>query len=130
MTTEDLNDQLVALEPNGCRDEVGNTVLTLLDLRNNSLLGPETIPQIKTSCPTVWILLDDLTDPEKLSQIPHEGTVVTISETGNRDSFAIRYLVQYGFSNLIGLRFGMRRWLKLQYPTVTLEHSEQVQTTQ
>jgi len=51
-----------------------------------------------------------------LNSVPRAGLVVTITETGNRDSFLIRYLYKFGNVNTKGLQFGMRGWLKADYP--------------
>jgi rhodanese-related sulfurtransferase len=71
---------------------------------------------IETNCNTIKCLLDDLSDPEVRSSIPKEGTVIIICETGNRDIIAMRYLHKFGYDNIFGLRFGMRGWIKLDYP--------------
>jgi len=74
------------------------------------------IPYIKTSCSTVHCLLDNLQDPEVRSRIPRQGLVVIFSETGNRDWAAMRYLSKWGYTNIVGLQFGMRGWIKSGYP--------------
>lgn len=71
---------------------------------------------IKTPCPTVFCLLDELQNARVRRQIPKQGLVVTITETGNRDSFAIQYLSKFGYANLKALMFGMRGWIKKDYP--------------
>lgn len=92
--------------------------MTILDFRNgNHLSDGEVPPQIETRCPVQMYLLDDILQEETRSKIPHDGLVVTITETGNRDEFVIRYLSQYGFDSLKALKFGMRGWLKQRYPT-------------
>lgn len=63
------------------------------------------------------MLLDDLLSEEVRKMIPKVGEVITITETGNRDEYAIRYLSQFGYTNIKGLKFGMRGWLKQRYPT-------------
>ncbi|MBL7225660.1 MAG: rhodanese-like domain-containing protein [Desulfobacteraceae bacterium] len=50
------------------------------------------------------------------NQIPNKGLVVLVCETGNRDWAALRYLYKWGYTNIVGLRFGMRGWIKSDYP--------------
>ncbi|RLB73754.1 MAG: hypothetical protein DRH03_02825 [Deltaproteobacteria bacterium] len=61
-------------------------------------------------------LLNDLSDTAVRNRIPREGLVVLVCETGNRCAAVMKYLYKYGFSNVVGLRSGMRNWLKLGYP--------------
>lgn len=104
-------------EDNGCRDSQNHPLLTILDLRTENFLeSGSDLPAIKTRCKTITCLLDDLTREEIRSQIPHDGLVVTLTETGNRDQFAMKYLYRHGFRNIRGLEFGMRGWIKLDYP--------------
>lgn len=63
------------------------------------------------------MFLDDLLDESTRKTIPRTGLVVIVTETGNRDEFAIRYLSQFGYDNIVGLKFGMRDWIKQRYPT-------------
>jgi hypothetical protein len=37
-------------------------------------------------------------------------------ETGNRDIFAMKFMYKYGYTNIVGLNFGMRGWIKPGYP--------------
>ncbi len=100
-----------------CLDDEGKPLLTLLDFRNgNHIQSEKKPPQIPTSCPTQQLLLDDLLDEQNRMSIPDTHMVITITETGNRDEFAIRFLTQFGYTNIKGLRFGMRGWLKQRYP--------------
>ena len=39
-----------------------------------------------------------------------------MTETGNRDMFVMKYLYRYGYTNIKGLEFGMRGWIKSNYP--------------
>ncbi|WP_028579557.1 rhodanese-like domain-containing protein [Desulfogranum japonicum] len=101
-----------------CRDINGDPLLTLLDLRNDNILQKDTPPPvIKTTCKVTTYLLDDLLDEKTRDNLPRKGMMVVVTETGNRDEFAIRYLSQYGFTAIKGLKFGMRGWIKQRYPT-------------
>lgn len=92
--------------------------LTILDLRTElNFQHTGTRPIIKSNCNTVFCLLDDLQDPQIRERIPKEGTVVTITETGNRDKYVVRYLSKFGYQNISGLLYGMRGWIKAGYPT-------------
>ncbi len=100
-------------EASGCRDSAGNPVLAILDLRTeNHLKTDRPVPTIETSCPIIVALLDDLQNPKVRNKIPKDCPVVTITETGNRDKFAIQYLSEFGHDNISGLLFGMRGWIK------------------
>ena len=104
----------------GCVDAFGNPLLTLIDFRSSLKLsahkGADNY-QIKTDCKTITAFLDDFLDnPELINKIPKKGPVISISETGNRDLFLIRFLSKLGFSNINGLQFGMRAWIKADYP--------------
>ena len=113
-----LRQRLEASRENGCTTADGTARVTILDFRNENRLDPgHRPPRIRSDCPTRALLLDDLQDPGIRSSIPKHGWVVTISETGNRDAYAMRYLSQFGFTNIRGLQFGMRSWIKLGYPT-------------
>lgn len=94
--------------------------MTLVDLRTEHHVqaGPA-LAVIKTPCPTVFCLMDDLRKPAVRDQIPRSGMVVTLTETGNRDKFAMQYLAKYGYTNVTGLLFGMRGWIKAGYPIDT-----------
>lgn len=100
-----------------CLDADGKPLVTLLDLRTENSLGEsaEDLQRIRTTCPVIPLLLDDLRSEAVRAKIPRDGLVVTISETGNRDEFAMRYLSQFGYTNLKGLEFGMRGWLKNKF---------------
>ena len=105
-------------EANQCVDAHGAPIMTLLDFRNGMFLQPEKpFTKISTACRTIRFQLDDLLKPDVRARIPKEGLLVTITETGNRDIFVKRYLSQYGYGNICGLRFGMRGWIKKGYPT-------------
>ncbi|WDP88404.1 MAG: hypothetical protein HUN04_01035 [Desulfobacter sp.] len=55
-------------------------------------------------------------DAQTIESLPRFGMLVTITETGNRDSFAIRHLSRFGITNIAGLKFGMRDWIKKRFP--------------
>ena len=99
-----------------CLDPKGNPLLTLVDYRTENFLKTgKARPFIKTNCETIRCLLDDLANPEVRRQIPKKGLVVLVCETGNRDAITMKYLYKYGYTNVMGLQFGMRGWVKLNY---------------
>jgi rhodanese-related sulfurtransferase len=101
-----------------CIDEDNSPKITIIDLRTEHHLEDAKRPLIiKTDCPIIYCLLDDLQHDEIRNQIPTNGLVVTVTETGNRDKFAMRYLYKLGYKNIYGLLFGMRGWLKAGYET-------------
>lgn len=117
ISAKDLWQQLSAAGVRGCRDDSGNPIVTLLDYRTEAVLTPASVKAfIPSACPVLRFLLDDLTDPEKRRQIPSQGLVVAISETGNRDWALIGYMAEFGHSNLVGLEYGMRGWIKADLP--------------
>lgn len=129
ISVEDLLSALQSAEGQGCGDDGDQAQVTLLDMRTEHhlrehALVPSTISDIKTSCPIVSCLLDELQDPRIRRQIPQSGLVVTVTETGNRDAFAIQYLSKFGYANLKILRFGMRGWIKKGYPVETRSLAE------
>ncbi len=120
ISADELVKKLREAEKTGCRGADGDALLTLIDFRASSRLkhkiGGDRY-RIKTVCPTITALLDDFIDNQELiDSIPRKGMVVTISETGNRDSFLKRYLKKYGYTNVVGLQYGMRSWHKAGYP--------------
>lgn len=118
METELLYQRLQEVNATFCREKDGQRALTILDFRVDNYLEPASPPPaIVTVCPVVILQLDDLLRQQVRASIPRDHPVVTLTETGNRDEFAIRYLSQFGFDNLHGLEFGMRGWLKHRYPT-------------
>jgi rhodanese-related sulfurtransferase len=124
ITAEELLALLQSVKDNGCRDASHRPLVTLLDLRTENHLPPEpgaatSITHIESSCPRIFCLLDQLQRPEIRKKIPKTGLVVTVTETGNRDQFAIQYLSKYGYGNIKGLMFGMRGWIKEDYPIET-----------
>lgn len=115
-----LLEKIKQADSTGCSDKEGKNILTIIDFRTENFLKTgEPISSIKTTCNTLNSLLDDLRSPEMRDKIPKDGLVVTVTETGNRDKFVMKYLYKYGYTNVKGLKFGMRGWLKANYPTVT-----------
>lgn len=106
-------------EANGsCTAANTEPLFTLLDLRTDKFVSTEnSSPAIKTICSTINMLFDDLLDPEKRKTVPTDSLVVTVTETGNRDKEAMQFLSKFGYTNVKGLRFGMRGWIKQNYPT-------------
>jgi rhodanese-related sulfurtransferase len=80
------------------------------------LASKGTLPVIGEKCMIVSCLLDDLRNPEIRRKIPKDVPVITVTETGNRDTLAIQYLAQFGYRNIKGLLFGMRGWIKQNFP--------------
>jgi rhodanese-related sulfurtransferase len=125
---EELFQRLSA--PSACKDADGKPALTILDLRTEYHLATDELEAgqplvlLATDCPVIYCLLDELQRPEVRELIPRQGTVVVITETGNRDQFVMQYLSAYGFSNIRGLEFGMRSWIKAGYPTQTLDPAQ------
>ncbi len=122
IAVDELYGKIKEAEKGNCIDDSGNPLLTLIDFRVTSITSPKLgadFYRIKSSCRTITSVLDDFIDNKLLiGSIPAKGLVVSISETGNRDVFLIRYLSKFGLSNLKGLKYGMRNWLKADYPTV------------
>ena len=117
---DQLFSMIQAADAKQCIEEDGLASLTILDFRNENFFDMENPPpRIQSQCQTIFLQLDDIRKPEIRKQIPLENKVVTITETGNRDDFAMRYLSKFGYSNIVGLQFGMRGWLKMRYPIET-----------
>jgi rhodanese-related sulfurtransferase len=124
LTAEELLALLQSAKASDCRDPSNHPLVTLLDLRTENHLSqepdsPSPITHIRTACPRIFSLLDQLQMPQVRDKIPKTGLVVTITETGNRDQFAIQYLSKYGYTNIKALMFGMRGWIKEDYPIET-----------
>lgn len=103
-----------------CLDQEGKPSVTIIDFRSSTQMkrrkGAD-LYQILTNCQTKTVLLDDfINNMELVNSIPKQGLVVTVSETGNRDIYLMRYLNKYGYTNIVGLQFGMRVWMKKNYP--------------
>jgi rhodanese-related sulfurtransferase len=118
ISADQLRQKIDATAQNQCKESHGEPSITLLDFRNDLFLPSEKPPvSIATVCRTIQLQLDHLLKPEVRAMIPKNGMLVTITETGNRDNFVIRYLSKYGYDNISGLQFGMRSWLKQGYAT-------------
>lgn len=103
-------------------DASDKPVLTILDLRTEHHLEPgHELQSFNTNCPILEFALDELQKQEIRDKIPKDSLVVTVTETGNRDQFAMRFMFQYGYTNIVGLNFGMRGWIKLDYPAALHE---------
>lgn len=117
---DDLLASLTEADKQNCMDSDGNPLLTLIDFRISHTLqekmGADKY-QIQSRCRIIKAQLDDFIDNQQLiDTIPDTGQVISISETGNRDRFLIQFLSQYGKSNIRGLKYGMRNWVKSNYP--------------
>lgn len=118
INADQLKQMIEKAQTGQCMDEKGAAAITILDFRNEFFLNPDNPPPaIDTVCKTQRLQLDDLLKPEVRAALPRHGKLVTITETGNRDAFAMRYLHGFGFDDISGLQFGMRGWIKLGYPT-------------
>ena len=116
LTAEELLTKIASAGP--CQNKNDEPTVTVVDLRTEHHLENVDRPLvIQTTCPTIFCLLDDLQKETIRRRIPKDGLVVTITETGNRDIFAIQYLSKYGYQNIQGLLFGMRGWIKAGYQT-------------
>jgi len=104
-------------------DKKGKPLLTLIDFRaakSHSVKKGADKYRIATKCLTLSALLDEFIDNSSLIEsIPVEGLTISISETGNRDTFLIRYLSKYCRPDVRGLKYGMRGWIKADYPVET-----------
>ena len=119
LSSDDLLDKIKRTEAGNCLDQNNKPILTILDLRTEHFLNPDKpLSYVKSNCSTINSLFDELADAEVRKQIPKEGLVVTITETGNRDKFAMQFLSKFGYTNVMGLQFGMRGWIKKNYPQV------------
>jgi len=117
ISAAELLTAIVQAENNECVDAKKDPVLTILDLRTENILkGGKRPPAIRTNCLRIQCLLDDLIGEDLRRKIPRDSRVVVVTETGNRDKFAMRFLYSKGYNNLVGLRFGMRGWIKEGYP--------------
>ncbi len=132
ITTERLASLLVEKAMWGCKNEQGNPVLVLLDLRNEPVLSEqhsteesniykERLLSIDTPCPTISHLFDDFLNSEVRRHIPTDVRVVTITETGNRDAQIQAFFAKYGYENIESLEFGMRGWIKGMHPVISLQ---------
>lgn len=124
---DQLMTSIAEAEQKNCIDTNGQPLLTLIDFRTSksrSVKKGADKYQIQTKCLTVTALLDDFIDNNDLIRsIPEKGLTVSISETGNRDIFLIRYLAKFGKTDVQGLKYGMRSWLKADYPVEKRAHT-------
>ena len=124
---EELMSALAEADERNCIDNSGNPLITLLDFRVTKGLSRKMGAdkyKIKTNCQTISAQLDDFPNNKPLIQsIPKKGLIVSICETGNRDTFLIRYLSKFGISNIRSLKYGMRSWLKANYPMERIEQT-------
>ena len=119
---ESLLEKIKQADSSNCVGHNNEPLLTIIDYRTEHFLKTNTpIESIKTKCKTIRLLLDDLKNPALRSRIPRKGPVVSVCETGNRDWAFARYLYKWGYTNIVGLRFGMRAWIKLDYPVESLK---------
>jgi rhodanese-related sulfurtransferase len=120
ISTQEFYEKLKKAEETACLNKSGKPLITILDFRDNEKLDGNLgsdLFNIKTKCPAIKFNLDELVhDEELIKKIPKEGEVVSVSETGNRDTYIMRYLFKFGYTNIKGLKFGMRDWLKSDYP--------------
>jgi len=117
ITAKELKQQVDLAEKSSCRTAGDKPIFTLLDLRTERIPeGLESPLVIRTCCTTITGYLDDLMNEEFRKNIPRDVPVYLVTETGNRDLFAARYLSKFGYTNVVGLQFGMRGWIKADYP--------------
>lgn len=116
LDTADVYSLLEEAEKNGCRSKQGGPAVTLLDLRADLHDKDKSPFLIKTTCPIITSLFDDLPKEEVRAKIPKDSLVITVTETGNRDNIAMRFLSKFGYTNIVGLQYGMRGWIKYDYP--------------
>ena len=118
---DSLHSHLLEAEANNCVDNNGEPLLTIVDFRMSHTLQKQMSGdkyQIKTSCQLIKAQLDDFLDNmDLINTLPDSGQIISISETGNRDHFLIQYLAQFNKTNIKGLKYGMRNWLKAGYPS-------------
>jgi len=112
-----LLEKIKQADSSNCLDRNKQAMLTIIDFQTANFIKTENpAPSIKTNCETIKCLLDDFSNPAVRSRIPKKGLVVLVCETGNRLWAAKRFLFKYGYTNIVGLRFGMRGWIKAGYP--------------
>jgi len=123
---DELRDLLVKADKQHCKDADGEPLLTILDFRMSRVLQKKMSAdkyQILSRCRTINAQLDDFIDNEMLiNSLPDTGQIISVSETGNRDRFLIQFLSQFNKTNIRGLKYGMRNWLKAGYPAEKIEN--------
>ncbi len=116
---DELQKLLAAADRQNCKDADNKPLLTILDFRMSRALQKKMSAdkyQIQTRCSTINAQLDDFINNEALiNSLPDSGQIIAVSETGNRDRFLIQFLSQYNTTNIRGLKYGMRNWLKAGY---------------
>jgi rhodanese-related sulfurtransferase len=118
VTAQELYSYILSAEENGCNQANGKPAFTLLDIRTNpGIESKSTSVVIPNRCETVMGSLDDLQDESFRKRLPIDSPIFVVTETGNRDVFAIRYLHIFGYSNVTGLKFGFRGWIMDNFPT-------------
>lgn len=127
INVDELRVIIAKADTQNCVDTDGNPLLTLIDIRTTdvpSMARGGDKYRIKTNCLTITAFLDDFIDNHQLIQsIPRKGVVVSVTETGNRDAFLIRYLSKFNRTNVQGLEYGMRNWLKADYPVEAMKQA-------
>lgn len=115
LDAEDLLTLVKDAEKNDCRTAAGRPFLTLVDFRTDHGKKDKKSLVIKTGCPQVTCLFDELLQEEVRAKIPKDQPVVIITETGNRDKTIMRFMSRHGYTNITGLQHGMRGWIKSDY---------------
>ncbi len=117
---DELRKLLKAADVQNCKNSDGTPMITILDFRMSHALRKKMSAdkyQIKTKCRTIQAQLDDfINNKELIDFLPDSGQIISISETGNRDRFLIQYLSQFHKTNIRGVKYGMRNWIKSGYP--------------
>lgn len=125
---DQLRRLLSEADKTNCMDTKGKPLLTLIDFRasrSHSVQKGADRYQIATQCRTISALLDDfIVNSSLIESIPEAGITISISETGNRDTFLIRYLAKYGRLDVQGLKYGMRGWMKADYPVEKISRTD------
>jgi len=123
---DELRDLLSEADKQHCKGANGEPLLTILDFRMSWVLQQKMSAdklQIQSKCQTINAQLDEFIDNEKLiNSLPNTGQIISVSETGNRDRFLIRFLSQFNKTNIRALKYGMRNWLKSGYPSEKIEN--------
>ncbi len=115
IASEELLENIKKASVCDCRQK-NKPLLTLIDYRVGRVNNDLKIRSIKTDCETIIGNFDDFLEKEARQKIPRKGLVVLICETGNRDKYMMRFLQKFGYTNVVGLKFGMRGWIKKGFP--------------
>ena len=62
----------------------------------------------------LYIPLSEFED--RYNEIPKEGSVVLVCQSGGRSLRAAGYLVNHGYENVVNMQHGMNRWLERGFP--------------